>query len=702
MSISQVIGIILMVAAFGYFFWNVWRHYKIAMMAKPDDSRFNNYWERLKGLIVTAFTQIRCTSKKPYWLGAWEHFFLFWGFVFIQFESIGMMIKTVWPSFSWELVWGPSVQGVYVFWEDLVKTWVILMIIVSLIRRFIIREKTLHNTFDAFLILTFIFIIAFTGYLSNGYEIFVEHNEVTAKWAIISLPVLKALGYPYSESAMEVLNGFSLWLHVLVLYVFLNYLLYSKHMHILGLWPKIFFRNLEDNKLKLEPIDFEDESIEKWGITHWEEIPWTRLLDAYACTECNRCTDQCPANTTGKVLAPGDMIQNLRRMVLKEGREAYRKGELPPQEERHGLVLRNEELQEKYGGEVPHEADGTWIIPEEALWQCTTCGACMNVCPVYNEHPIHIMEMRRYFVMTEGSMPQELANTFKNIERGYNPWGIGYNKRADWAKDVDIKHISEVENPEYLYFVGCAGSFDDRAIKVSKAMVNILNAAGISFGFLGIDEVCCGDTARRAGNEYLFDMLAVQNLMNFATYNVKKIIVTCPHGYQTLKHDYPQILEKYRHHPEYKEVLENYEGFEVVHHTQLINELLAQGKIKPKKEFNKKVTYHDSCYLGRHNNIYEEPRAILKNLGGNYIELDRHHDLAFCCGAGGGMMWVEEKGDRINYNRAQEIINKQPEVLAVGCPFCMTMLDDGIKYYGKEEEIERKDIAEIVWEAISD
>ena len=703
MGIEQIIGIILMIAAFAFLGWNIWRLYKIAKMAAPDDTRYNDYIERLKGMIATPFTQRRCTSKKPYWLGAWEHFFLFWGFIFIQFESIGMMIKTIWPSFSWELIWGQSIQGGFIFWEDLVKTWIILMIIISLIRRFIIKEKTVHNTFDAFLILTFIFFIAFTGYFTNAYEAFAEKSILVKTYAPISMWVSSIFGLKgLSDSGLRILYEISLWLHVLVLYVFMNYLVYSKHIHILGLWPKIFYRNLDENKLKLATIDFEDESVEKWGITHWDELPWTRLIDTFACTECNKCTDQCPANTTGKVLAPGDMIQNMRKMVLSEGRGAIKSGKLAPQEERPGLVLRNDKLEEKYGGKIPEHSDGTWAISEEAIWQCTTCGACMNVCPVYNEHPIDIMEMRRYMVMTEGAMPQELANTFKNIERGYNPWGIGYNKRADWAKDVDIKHISEVENAEYAYFVGCSGSYDDRAIKVSKSMVNILNEAGVSYGFFGIDEVCCGDTARRTGNEYLFDTLAVQNLTNFATYNVKKVIVTCPHGFQTLKHDYPQILEKYRNHPEYKEVFENYEGFEVIHHTQLLDNLIKEGKIKPKKELHKKVTFHDSCYLGRHNGIYEEPRDILKKVGGDFMELDRNHDLAFCCGAGGGMMWMEEQGDRINYNRSEEIVNSGAEVLALGCPFCMTMLDDGIKYFGKEEEIERKDIAEIVWESMQE
>ncbi len=398
----------------------------------------------------------------------------------------------------------------------------------------------------------------------------------------------------------------------------------------------------------------EDENTEIFGASDADELSWKQILNGFACTECGRCDSVCPATNTGKPLSPRKIITDIR----KRTEEKYKTGS-------------ENKLLENY-------------ITEEEIWSCTSCGACVYECPVEIEHLDTIYELRRNLVLTESRFPAELNGVFRNIENSYNPWGFSNSSRADWAKPLGIKTLAEDADCEWLFWVGCAGSFDERAKNVSAAFSEILNKAGIKFRILGNEEKCNGDTARRLGNEYLSQMLITENIQTLQKYNVKNIVTACPHCFNSLKNDFPQFGG----------------NFNVIHHSELINKLIETGKIVLKdEEKTKKITYHDSCYLGRYNNVYDFPRNPIKLLYKNYfIEQNRNYEEGFCCGAGGGRMFLEEKsGEKVNINRANEIEKSGAEEVVSACPFCMTMLNDGFKTInGNKTEV--KDIAEIVLE----
>jgi len=416
----------------------------------------------------------------------------------------------------------------------------------------------------------------------------------------------------------------------------------------------------------LEPIrDFEN--AESFGAGKLNDFTWKQIFDADACTRCGRCQDGCPAYLSGKPLSPKKMVQDLKTYWLEKAPEAIN-------EKAKAAVEGAEAPAEKLlAGEV---------VDLHELWACTNCMYCMEHCSASIEHVPKIVNMRQYKVLTDADFAPELQLTCKNMENNSNPWGIGAHLRGDWAKELGIKTLAEDPNVEYLFYVGCSGSFDDRGKKISIAFAKILQAAGVSFGILGSEEGCCGDSAMRAGNEYLFQSLAQANIALMNGYGVKKIITACPHGYNSLKKDYPNFDGKY----------------EVYHHTEIIANLIAQKKITLKNAVSGTFTYHDSCFLGRYNEIYQQPRQILKAIPGmKLVEMDRNLEKSFCCGAGGARMWMEEDiGDRINNMRTDQAIAVKADTVAVACPFCLTMLSDGIKDKEMSEKMVSLDIAEIV------
>jgi Fe-S oxidoreductase len=411
-------------------------------------------------------------------------------------------------------------------------------------------------------------------------------------------------------------------------------------------------------------MDLEDESIEQFGAADIEHLTWKQMFDSYTCTECGRCTDACPAANTGKLLSPREIIINVRKRTV----------------EKAPLIIEGNEKSELLEKTLIHN----YIKPEE-LWACTTCGACMQECPVTIEHIDTIVDMRRNLVLMESEFPSELNEVFKNLETNGTPWAFNAQDRANWAEGMNIKTMAEDNNTEYLFWVGCAGSFDARYQKVTKATATLFQKAGIDFRILGTEEKCNGDTARRLGNEYLAQMMMQENIETLNNYKVKKIITGCPHCFNSLKNEYPQFGG----------------NFEVYHHTEILEKLVEDGKIKMKEsESKEKITYHDSCYLGRYNNIYNSPRNSLNSIAGiELLEMDRNLDKGFCCGAGGGRMFLEEtEGTKINLNRTKEAIDTGAETVASACPFCMTMLSDGVKDFDKTDEVAVKDIAEIILE----
>ncbi|MFZ5591600.1 MAG: (Fe-S)-binding protein, partial [Bacillota bacterium] len=401
------------------------------------------------------------------------------------------------------------------------------------------------------------------------------------------------------------------------------------------------------------------------------------LLDLFACAECGRCQDNCPAYLSGKPLSPKQLINNLKHHLLEQGPRL--------------LAAQNGSGQ----GEVAREQDEAAEVAEfllektvtpDEVWSCTTCFACQQACPVGNEHIPKIIDLRRYLVMDEGTMPQEAVLASRNVEKNGNPWGVGWNKRADWATDLDLPTVGEAEHVDWLYWVGCAGAFDLRSQKVARAVVQVLQAAGLKVAILGAEEKCCGDSIRRLGNEYLYQSLAQENIEVLQGYGVKNIVTHCPHCLNTLKNEYPQLGG----------------DFHVLHHTQLIAALIEEGRLRFRPEPTPvRLAYHDSCYLGRYNGEFAAPRRVLEQIPGlELLEAGRNKAFSFCCGAGGGRMWLEERqGERINQMRTGQLLETNPDVLGVNCPFCLTMLEDGLKMR-EIEHIAVLDVAELVARAI--
>jgi Fe-S oxidoreductase len=472
-----------------------------------------------------------------------------------------------------------------------------------------------------------------------------------------------------SASGLAALRDIVWWLHVLVLLFFLVYIPNSKHMHLVATPFNAYFASLKPVGGQIKPIDMEDENATEFGVGRIEAFTWKQLLDSFACGECGRCMDNCPANLTGKPLNPKELLsRTLKEHLLAKG-DIMLKYNLTSTSEENAEAVEKIAEQDSKAKEVLEKSLINDVVTQDVLWSCTTCMSCQTQCPVSNEHVNKIIDMRRYQVMMDGDFAPELQLAFRNVENNSNPWGVGWSERANWAKDLNIPLMSEAsDDVEYLYWVGCAGSFDARAQKVSAAVSKILQAAGVKFAILGSEEKCCGDFIRRGGNEYLYQSLVAENVEMLNNYKVKKIITACPHCLNTLKNEYPEFGGSY----------------EVVHHTQLINRLISEGKLNLKKDVQlqpQKIVYHDSCYLGRYQQEYKAPRELFGRVPGvEIVEMDRNHDKSFCCGAGGGRMWMEEHlGERINNQRVEQALAKSPQAIGANCPYCITMLEDGVK-----------------------
>jgi Fe-S oxidoreductase len=439
------------------------------------------------------------------------------------------------------------------------------------------------------------------------------------------------------------------------------YILYSKHLHILASHFNLFFHSTAP-KGALQPI-MDMEEADSFGASNVAEFTWKQLLDLYACTECGHCNVNCPATLSEKPLHPKDIITNLKRHLLADGKD-FLKGVDDESKDDYCVI-------------------GSSIVPEDNIWDCTNCGACMEACPVGIEHVQKIVDMRRYLVLMESKFPSEAKSVFKGMENNSNPWGIGKSTREEWAKGLDMNILSNSGGGvDILFYVGCAGSFDDHGKKVARAMVKILNVAGINFGVLGNEEVCCGDPARRIGNEYLYQLMVEENINVLNKYRFRRIVTACPHGFNTLKNEYPKLGGKY----------------EVLHHTELITELIKNGKLRIKGELDKTVTYHDSCFLGRYNSNYELPRKIINAIPKTkLVEMDRNRKFAFCCGAGGGRMWLPRvRGQRVYAMRTEQALAKNPDLIATACPFCAIHFEDGLKFHDADGKVRVLDVAEFV------
>lgn len=701
---NQVLFILLLAAALVFFARTTWLFGRAVFAGVPDPRpRLDQLGGRLLDVGIYFFGQKKVAEEGPQHRSSKHHLFIFWGFLIITVSTVDTVVSSVFPGISLALLPHVIYQPLYAV-IDVFNLIVLAMVSWAAIRRLVVRPNLIPWTLDAGLILGAIGALMITHFLMHGYDIArdLASGASAPGWMPISSVVAHLLA-PLSPAAAERGHTMAYWLHVLVLLTFLNYLPYSKHIHLLGALPNIFARNRSPRLMDLPKLNLEDET--QWGVGAYQQFSWKSLLDTYACTECARCSNYCPAYGTGKNLSPmqlihdiryemldrvqlGDKIAEAQASVVNLEQFAREHGEDADGHPSPDLVFARDQLaraQAEFDA-MPKMTGGR--VEEDTLWACTTCGACQEVCPVFIEHPLKILQMRQNLVLEQEKAPPELQRTYRNIERQSNPWGIGNDQRMDWAKDLDVPLIDDHPDPEYILWVGCAGAFDSRIVKQTRAMIKVLNAAGVDYAVLGHNESCTGDPARRTGNEMLFQMLAEANVEALKAANAKKVVTSCPHCLHTLRHDYPQFGG----------------NFEVVHHTQLIDHLYKTGKLVSSATNAPvgKITYHDSCYLGRWNREFDAPRDVIAAVGvPNVVEMARSKRHGFCCGAGGGRMFMEERdGQRINENRTDEVLATGAEAVAVACPFCNLMLTDGIKQRNADSSVAVLDIAELVAQSI--
>jgi Fe-S oxidoreductase len=647
--------------------------------------------ERLKNIMVNVFGQKKLLKDKKSGI---MHVMFFYGFILVQFGALDFIIKGLLPDKHLPL--GPLYPG-FTFFQEIVTLMILVAVVWAFYRRYIERLVRLKKNFKAGLVLIFIGGLMLSVLLGNGMNLIWHNHELT--W---TEPIASSFAYLLSfvgETGAAVIFYISWWVHLLILLTFLVYVPQSKHAHLLAGPANVYFGRLS-NPGKLEKIDFEDESQESFGVGKIEDFKQTQLIDLYACVECGRCTNMCPATGTGKMLSPMDLILRLRDHLTEKGAAVTSMSPWVPTYAFAGT--KGNQLAGMASGQGSQEAAATLeynpsligeIITEEEIWACTTCRNCEDQCPVMNEHVDKIIDMRRYLVLTEGKMDPDAQRAMTNIERQGNPWGLNRKEREDWREARDDVHVPTVkemskagEEFEYLFWVGSMGSYDNRSQKIALSFAKLLNEAGVKFAILGNKEKNSGDTPRRLGNEFLFQELAAKNIDEFQKNEIKKIVTIDPHAYNIFKNEYPDFgLEA-----------------EVYHHTELLAKLVEEGRLVPKFEVNETITFHDSCYLGRYNEVYEPPREILKSIPGvKLVEMTRNRETGMCCGAGGGLMWMEEDaGSRVNVARTNQALEVNPTVISSGCPYCLTMLSDGTKAKEVEETVSTYDVAELLEKAV--
>ncbi len=656
---GRIILILLILAAAAWFVWQVTLRIRLIRRGKRDLVRWDRPLERLSWMAGRVGAQLCAIKDRPF-TGV-MHAFIFWGFVFFIVATINHVGGAFSAGFS--LV-GHERFGDLWFWAvDVVALLTLIGVAALAIRRYIFKPagitqpQPISRSPHSAIVLSLIAGLMLTYLLNQAAEIILK-GQAPFAW----MPISRAITPLFSAMALQHLdlwNAIFWWGHILMVLGFLVFIPGSKHLHLLSGPVNLFFRSREPIGT-LQPIDFEKS--EQFGAASIAHYPWKNISDFFACIDCGRCQDVCPAYATGKPLSPKVVMMNQRKYTLAQSK----------------LLLK---------GQEPSEPVMNGSLTPDEIWACTTCGACMEACPVLNEHIPSIVDLRRNQVMMESVFPQELQSAFRGLETNANPWNIGSDSRMAWAEGLDVPIMAEVREADYLWYVGCSGAFDDRAKAISRSLAAILNHAGVSYAVLGLEEKCCGDPARRAGNEYLFQMLAAENIQVMQQYKFKYLLTSCPHGLHIFKQEYGQLGA----------------GFEVVHHSQLILQLLKEKRIKLNGSSLESIAWHDSCYLGRYHQIYDAPRQVLQALTGvKPSEMARSREKSFCCGGGGGRMFMEESlGTRINHTRIEEAAATGAATVGAGCPFCLAMLEDGIKEKGLDEKLKVRDIAQLVAERLA-
>ena len=612
------------------------------LLKAGKENRTDQPLKRIFRTLSVAFGQSRLLKEPK---SGWMHAVIFWGFLILLVRAGEFFFIGLFPNIESHFsVTAPLVLP-YLWIKDGVVFMVTLAVLYALYRRLVIRPNRLTLSIEGLVILNLILVIAASDILFDSAFIALNPGiEKSGPLAALFAPLISLLG----KNLTGHLHSLAYWTHISAILFFLTLLPRSKHFHIVTSIPNVFLSNMNPGN-GLHRIDFEDEEQENFGITEVENFSWKQMLDLHTCTQCGRCDRVCPALATGKPLSPQQLTVNLRDHL-----------------------------------NTPSPSDNTLlgdVIDDEVIWACTTCGACESACPVMIQYVDKVIDLRRGLILTEDRYPKEFESAFKSLETQSNPWGFPKNSRADWAKALDIPIWDKTNPSEYLYFIGCNGSFDTRGKKISESVVKTLQQAGVSFSILGNSEGCTGDPARRAGNEYLFDMLASQNADTFKQQGVLKVITHCPHCLNSLKNEYPEFGVY----------------LEVIHHSELLETLISDGKIPVGEKTNSNVVVHDSCYLGRHNGVYDAPRNVLAAEVQNVQEVVQSRETGTCCGAGGARFLLEENtGTRMSHHRLDELMVTNPDTIAVSCPFCVLMLEDAVKAKGLEGKVKVRDIGEIL------
>ena len=682
-------AIAALLIAFGYFGMIIQGKFRLLLVAQHRSHFFEKLPTRFANVITYAFGQRKMFKEKGAGL---MHAFIFWGFLVLQVRTIYLFSCTF--DASGRI---PFVHDQYSLIKDVTEVIVLFMLGVALWRRLVTKPARLTFSGEALMILYMIMGLILTDFLVDGFAFALAQQPVGFDralffdWATLGdaaaragaighemahAPIGAALAGAFSGFSPSVLTAgqeLALWMHLFIVLALLNMLPGSKHFHVITAIPNVFFGEVKERGA-LEPIR-DLETRETFGVGDVTDFTWRQYLDLYSCTECGRCSVNCPTTITGKVLNPKLLICDIRNHLYAREQELLSgdKDVFAWQVDKHGASLVDD-------------------VKYDAIWDCTTCRACSEACPVMIEHVDKVVDLRRHLVLMEANFPKELGGTLKNLEKKGNPWGLPTADREKWAEGLDIPHLTEAPDAEYIFWVGCAGAYDERQKKVSRALVGILREAKVTFAILGNEEGCTGDPARRAGNEYLFQTQATANIEMLKGYDLDKpgkrktLVTHCPHCFNTIKNEYPQFGG----------------DFDIIHHSVLIEKLLRDKRITPRTtpEGAQRITYHDSCYLGRYNKVYEQPRNILSAIPGLQLkEMARNRTTGMCCGAGGARAWMEEHtGDRINQVRVDHAIETSADTIAVACPFCNMMMEDAIA--SKDVPMKSRDIAELVYESI--
>ncbi|WP_136810352.1 heterodisulfide reductase-related iron-sulfur binding cluster [Desulfosediminicola flagellatus] len=610
-------------------------------------NRIDQPAERVRDMLVNALLQKKVTNVK---VPGMFHGLFFWGFFALLIGTTLIVLQADFTDllFGYKFLVG-NFYKVFSITLDIAGVVSIVMLSALFVRRYFFRPEGLETKTDDAIMHGLMTIILLTGFVIEGSRMAVtELGTPVAAWSPVGHLLAQSISW-MGEDSLRLMHKLTWWFHLLLVMGFIALIPFTKFRHILTTSANYFFAD-RGPKGKLTSLDLEDEDAETFGATSVAELTWKDIFDADACTLCKRCQDRCPAWATDKPLSPMKVVNQIGEVAFN----------------------------------TP-DANLIDTISKDVLWSCTTCRACQEICPASIEHVSKIVELRRSMVLMEGEFPgEEVMAAMEATEVNGNPLGIGYATRGDWAEEMGVKTLAEDPDVDILYFVGCYGSFDKRNIAIAKSFVKLCQAAGVKVGILGKEEKCCGEPMRKMGNEYLYQSLAMENVELINGYGVKKIVTTCPHCYNTLEKDYRDF--------ELNAEIETY--------TVFLEQLITSGKLKIKSE-GLSCTYHDSCYLGRHNDIYDAPRALIKAAGGTITEMEKNRSEGFCCSAGGGRIMAEEKiGERINIKRVNMAVETGADVLVSNCPFCLTMFEDGVKGAEVEEQLKPKDIAELLAERL--